>query len=60
MAVMAEQLEKVLSSLGRMENETLKASTLTDVVSDAVFTERLEKIEKHIYELHACIKKVQH
>ena len=49
---MAEQFKKALESLGRMENETVKASTLTDVVSDAVkasmamFTERLEKTEK--------------
>ena len=51
---MAEQLKKVLESLGRMENETVKASTLTDVVSDAVkasmaiFTERLEKQRKRL------------
>ena len=51
---MAEQIKKVLKSLGRMENETVKASTLTDVVSDAVkasmamFTERFEKTEKKL------------
>ena len=49
---MAEHLKKVLKSLGRMENEIVKASTLTDVVFDgvnasmAMFTERLEKTEK--------------
>ena len=33
---MTEQLTKVLNSLDRMENETVKTSTLADVVSDAV------------------------
>ena len=49
---MAEQLKKGLSCLARMEDETVKASTLKDVVADAVkqsmavFTERLEKTER--------------
>ena len=62
---MAEQLQKVMSSLGHMENETVKASTLSDVESNAVkqsmavFTERLEKTEKNITELQASINDLQ-
>ena len=49
---LAAQLSKALSSLERMEYETVKSSTLSNVVSVAVkhsmevFTERLEMTEK--------------
>ena len=62
---MTEQLQKTMSSLGRMGNETVKASPLSDVVSNAVkqsmavFTERFEKTEKNIAELQASIKDMQ-